>query len=198
MEKQSDYAENFDESSEHLPEGVSPEEINILISMEENSGSGDSGNDYDDEQIENNIEYVNAEEVSKEIEKIFKEDPQLMVKLIKVAEAFIYGHRESYHINGLGAQDIVMDSIEAILSLKRKWYKSKCPNIVVLLIGVCKSKIRNFINGKDHKDQNKVIPLYPKDEENKNGNNIYDDEQGKKYNSFDQKSEEFGEEFFQK
>lgn len=186
METQPDYSENFDEAGEQPPKGISQEEMNRLISIEPDTGSGESEIADDDGQVDGNDIYADAEEVSKEIEKVFKEDPQLMVKLLKVAETFIYGLTGSYQINKLGAHDIVMESIEAILTLKRKWYKSKCPNIVVLLIGVCKSKIRNFVNGNDYKNKNKVIPLYPVDEENKNGNSIYDDEQGKRYDKNDQ------------
>lgn len=197
METEPNFSENFDESSEQLPEGVSAEAINRLISIEPDTGSGESESADDDEQAEGNDIYAEDEEVSKEIERVFKEDPQLMVKLLKVAEAFIYGLTGNYQINGLSAQDLVMESIEAILTLKRKWYKSKCPNIVVLLIGVCKSKVRNFVNSKDYKDNNKVIPLYPEEKENKNGNSIYDDEQGKRYDKDDQIFDESDEALIQ-
>lgn len=197
METQPDYSENFDESAEQLPKGISQEEMKRVISIEPETGSGESESADDDEQVEGNNDYAHEAEVSKEIEKVFKEDHKLMVKLIKVAEAFIYGLTGSYQINGLGAQDLIMESIEAILTLKRKWYKSKCPNIVVLLIGVCKSKVRNFVNSKDYKDNNKVIPLYPEDKENKNGNSIYDDEQGKRYDKDDQIFDESDEAIIQ-
>lgn len=91
MKIQPNYSENFDEAGKQLPKGISQDEMNRLISIEPNTGSGEFESADDDEQVDGNDIYAGAEEVSNEIEKVFKEAHQLMTKLIKVAEAFIYG-----------------------------------------------------------------------------------------------------------
>lgn len=187
--------ENLEDSNESFPEEVNPEEVSSDSLFNSNEVINVGRITSDDGLTEKeNVNYANNDEVLNEIERVFREDKMLMTKLIKKAEVLLSTLTNNNKINGLEAGDLVMESISAILSLDRKWYKERCPNIVVLIIGVITSKIKNIVNGKNFKYENKIIPLFQNDENDNYPNSVYDDELGKSFNKADFEFENDGEE----
>ncbi len=185
--------ENFRNYLEEQPEG----ENNI-----ENIDSGYlalaiQNQEFDFDENAKDEGYESVEVVTSEIKRVFSEDKNLMTKLIKFAESYIYVKTGSLEICGFKGSDIVMEAIEGILKLKRKWYRQKCSNIVVLIMGVIVSIIRNRINSKSYKESEKVIPLFPPDDEKNNSvNSVYDDENANKGNYNDSSVKESDEEYY--
>lgn len=187
--------ENLEDSNESFPEKVNPEEVSSDSLFNSNEVINVGGITPDDGLTgKENVTYANKDEVLNEIERVFREDNMLMTKLIKKAEILLSTLTNNNKINGLEAADIVMESIDAILSLNRKWYKERCPNIVVLIIGVITSKIKNIVTGKNFKYENKIIPLFQNDENDDQQNSVYDNELGKRFNKADFEFENDGEE----
>uniref|UniRef100_A0A832G250 Uncharacterized protein n=1 Tax=Ignavibacterium album TaxID=591197 RepID=A0A832G250_9BACT len=189
----------FNENSEEsLPRQAVKQESDEAVNYESFADTGElkDENELITDETEDNIATV--EEVKEEIKRVFEEDKKLMTKLIKLAEANIYGFTQEREICGLKPDDIVMNSIEDILEGRRKWKKDKCPNIVVLIIGAIKSNVSNLLNSKEYKFNQKVIPIQQNDDENQEEINLYDNEIGKRYSPNEIKNDTDEEEFFQK
>lgn len=159
----------------------------------------DSTKNFSDETKSGNNDIpVHEDEVQEEIKNAFRSDKNLMAKLIKAADNFKYPYD-----NGKlpDSKDIVMEAIEDILTGKRKWYKNKCERITIFIVGVIKSKIRNYVNSNGHKINKKIVPLYPSiaESENENSeNSIYDEERAKYFNSDNEDEPPDTEEYYNK
>lgn len=195
-----DFKPEINENSDHFQDKdmVGNEEIDDtgIEAIPELSDSVDNFNDQ--VEPENNEIPASKDEVRDAIENEFCENKNLMAKLIKTTDYFINLYNLKEYLN---SEDIVMEAVEDILTGKRKWYKNKCEKIKVFIIGVIKSKIRNYVNSNEYKKNKKIVPLYPSNLESENENtenSIYDKERAKYYNSDDEYEQPESEEFYNK
>lgn len=197
MNKQNENPDHLNDSAESLRNYYNNDEISSRYIIDPDDGRGKSFSAPENDATIAN--YATETEVAAEIERVFKNDPHLMTKLLKTTESFLYGKTGQPTILGKNCEDLVLEGIESILKLERKWYKEKCPNIVVLIIGVIKSNIRNMVNSKDYENKGKIIPLFPENDEYNSGNSVYDDEIARKLSPADfDLTEKSDEEIFQK
>lgn len=95
------------------------------------------------EESEEPHEYATSEEVIEALGKAFKENKNLDTIIFYVTLVKIRYYFFSDTIRGQDANDVLHDVIEKIISGKRRWNKSKVPNIVEFVFMVIHSHVRN-------------------------------------------------------
>ncbi len=88
-------------------------------------------------------EIATIEEFIQALENAYKTDKNLQIKLLYIALGKIRYFCFSDEVNGHTADDVVQNVMELILIGRRKWNKTKFPDVVHYLIVVIHSYIRN-------------------------------------------------------
>jgi len=114
-----------------------------------------------DKNYEEQQDYAASETITYTLEKAFKADPHLMIKLNYHALKHIRYYFHQNMIGDLTAEDVVSIVIQKIICSDRKWYINRIPNIVSLLLMAIVSYIRNEVKKK--KIIKVGIDLYDKD-----------------------------------
>lgn len=150
------FAQNTDTLNFQLNEAMPP----VIGECETGDGSETTETGEDSEPHQRGSKFATKEEVTDALEKLYKSDKNVQVKLIRYAQRKIFqltGKIESINIE---AGFIVEEAIYRILKGKRKWYRTRVDNIFHLILMVIVSLIRIEIS----KQLAEVNPLYNENE----------------------------------